>query len=114
MTAFFATLTYELHPSTEADAAKLLRAELVGRRWQDRWEGGRLPANTVWIRRSAGEDENVDHVQAACATDLHKAAAAVAATGRKIAVVRAWVHVSGGGTFGTVPASPPPPATPAG
>ena len=37
--AFVATLTYELDPSTAPDARKLLRAELCGRRWQDRHEG---------------------------------------------------------------------------
>ena len=46
---FMVTMVYELHPQTEADAAKLLRAELVGRRWQDRYDGEKMPANTLWI-----------------------------------------------------------------
>jgi hypothetical protein len=105
--SFIATLSYELHPATEPDAAKLLRAELVGRRWQDRHEGLKMPANTVWIRRSAEPHQTTDDLHAACAQDLHKAVAAVVATGRKIALLRAWVQVAGAGTCGLVPASPP-------
>src|SRR4051812_35012503 len=39
MRQFIATMSYELHNSTLPDARKLLRAELVGRRWQDRVRG---------------------------------------------------------------------------
>ena len=85
--AFLATLAYELHPQTEPDAAKLLRAELVGRRWQDRYEGERMPANALWMRRSG---QTTDEVHTACAEDLHKAVAAVAGMGRRIALRRAW------------------------
>lgn len=109
---FIATLSYELHPSTDPDAAKLLRAELVGRRWQDRHEGMKMPANTVWIRRSAEPQQSTDDLHAACAADLHAAVAAVARTGRKITLLRAWCQVSGAGTHGLVP-MPPKPDTPA-
>jgi hypothetical protein len=98
--AFIATLAYELHPQTEPDAARLFRAELVGRRWQDRFEGDKMPANALWIRKSGG---TTDDVHAACGDDLHKALAAVAGMGRKIALLRAWVQVTGAGTYGLVP-----------
>jgi hypothetical protein len=104
---FIATLCYELDPSTAPDARKLLRAELVGRRWQDRCEGALMPANAVWIRRSAADDETTRDVHAACARDLHAAVEAVRGTGRAIAVKRAFVHVSGGGSFGMAPVPPP-------
>ena len=100
--SFIATMSYELHRGTEPDAAKLLRAELVGRRWQDRCDGQKMPANTVWIRRSAGPHQSTDDLHAACAEDLHKAVAAVAAMGRKISLLRAWVQVAGAGTHGLV------------
>jgi hypothetical protein len=100
MRMFTATMSYELHPTTEPDARKLLRAELVGRRWQDRWEGSLMPAGTVWIRRSAEDHQNVDDVHAACGQDLHAAVDAVARTGRPIRLLRAWVQVTGAGTVG--------------
>jgi hypothetical protein len=100
--SFIATLSYELHPQTEPDAAKLLRAELVGRRWQDRWEGARMPANTLWIKRSAEDDQTTDDVHTACGDDLQKAVAAVGGMGKKIGLVRAWVQVAGAGTHGLV------------
>jgi hypothetical protein len=115
MATFIATLTYELHPATEPDARKLLRAELVGRRWQDRCQGALMPSGTVWIRRSAAETETTDDVHAACGRDLHAAVAAVARTGRPIALTHAWVQVSGAGTYGLVPlaeASGPAPGGP--
>lgn len=99
---FIATLTYELHPSTESDAKKLLRAELVGRRWQDRCNGVPMPANTVWAKRTIGKDETTDTLQARCAHELYDAIASVARTGRAIALKSAWVHVSGSGTYGLV------------
>lgn len=108
MTTFFATMSYELHPSTAPDARKLLRAELVGRRWQDRFKEQRMPANTVWARRIADEGHTTDDVHAACAEDLRKAVAAVVGMGRAITLVRAWIQVSGAGTYGLAPADPAP------
>ena len=105
--SFIATLCYELHPATEPDAAKLLRAEMVGRRWQDRHEGQRMPANALWIRRSAEPQHTTDDVHSACAEDLYRATEAVVATGRKIAVLRAWIQVTGAGTYGLVPGTRP-------
>ena len=102
MASFIATLSYELHPRTEPDAAKLLRAELVGRRWQDRFESARMPANTLWIKRSAEAGQSTDDVHAACGADLHKAVLAVQGMGKKIELVRAWVQVTGAGTYGLV------------
>src|SRR5438874_782328 len=102
MSTFIATMVYELHSATEPDARKLLRAELVGRRWQERQDGVLLPANAVWIRRSADPEHTTDDAHRACAEDLFKAVSAVLATGRKIALLRAWVQVSGAGTFGVV------------
>ena len=105
---FIATMSYELHPSTEANTRKLLRAELVGRRWKDRSEDGALmPAGTVWIRRSAGPGETTDHLHAACGRDLHDAVAAVAGMGRNITLLRAWVQVTGAGTYGPIKIEPP-------
>ncbi|MFO0549445.1 MAG: hypothetical protein U0271_13720 [Polyangiaceae bacterium] len=97
---FFATLVYECDPATSSDARKLLRAELVGRRWLDRWEGRLLPSNCLWIRRSAEPGETVDHLKVKCTDELKLAAEAVARTGMKIKVTRAWVQVTGAGTFG--------------
>lgn len=99
---FFATMVYELSKATEPDAAKLLRAELVGRRWLDRYEGARMPSNAVWMKRSVEPTQSTDDAQAACVTDLRKAVAAVAATGRSITLVRAWVQVTGSGSMGVV------------
>jgi hypothetical protein len=104
---FFVTMVYELHPQTDPDAAKLLRAELVGRRWQDRHEGERMPSNAVWMKRSVEEKQSTDDARDASVADLRKAVAAVAGMGRKIALVRAWVQVTGSGTMGVVPGTPP-------
>lgn len=98
--AFIATLTYELDPGVSPDARKLLRAELCGRRWQDRWEGRLMPAGCLWIRRTAGPGETVDDLKLACERELMEAAAAVEATGRPTRVRRAWVQVAGAGTWG--------------
>lgn len=106
MRSFIATMVYELHPDTPPDARKLLRAQLVGRRWQDRCEGALMPSTAVWIRRSAEDHETTDDLHAACARDLHAAAAAVAATGRPIKVMRVWIQVSGAGTYGLAKAAP--------
>jgi hypothetical protein len=100
MTRFVATMSYELHASAAPDTVKLLRAELVGRRWQDHHDGKRMPANTVWIQRSADPAHTTDDVHDACVADLRAAVAAVAGMGRKITLLRAWVQVSGAGTYG--------------
>jgi len=102
MATFFATMIYELDPATEPDARKLLRAELVGRRWQDRSDDDLMPANSVWIRRTAAEHETTNDVHRACGEDLKNALVAVEKTGRKIALKRAWVQVAGAGTYGLV------------
>ncbi len=80
---FLATLAYELHPQTEPDAAKLLRAELVGRRWQDRKDGQKMPANCLWMPRTGEPHHTTDDLYAACADNLYKAVAAVAGMGRE-------------------------------
>lgn len=98
--AFIATLTYELDPATSPDARKLVRAQLCGRRWQDRWEGRLMPAGCVWIRRTAGAGETVDDLKLQCERELREAIAAVEATGRTAALRRAWIQVSGAGTWG--------------
>jgi hypothetical protein len=105
---FFVTLAYELSPQTEPDAAKLLRAELVGRRWQDRYEGAKMPANALWMKRSVEPHHTTDDAFAACTADLHKAVAAVAGMGRKIALQRAFLQVTGAGTQGLAPLNPVP------
>jgi hypothetical protein len=97
---FLATMSYELSPATPPEARKLLRAELVGRRWNDRANARLMPASTVWSTRYAADEETVDDVHDACVRELRDAAAAVARTGRPIQVLRAWVHVSGAGTYG--------------
>jgi hypothetical protein len=97
---FYATMSYELSPATPAEARKLLRAELCGRKWNDRARAMLMPASAVWAIKTAGDEETTDDVHAACARELGEAAAAVARTGRPIQVVRAWIHVSGAGTFG--------------
>lgn len=107
MRTFFATMVYELHRDTPVEARQLLRAQLVGRRWQDRFEGGALPSTAVWIRRSAKDSETTDDLHAVCARELSDAVAAVASTGRPIALLRAWIHVSGAGTYGPAPVAPP-------
>ena len=103
MATFIVTMSYDLDPATPPDARKFLRAELVGRRWEDRCQGALLPSHTVWGRRGAAAHETCDDVHAACGRDLQDAVAAVAKTGRSIALVRAWIQVSGAGTYGPVP-----------
>ncbi len=97
---FLVTMSYELHPTTPPEARKLLRAELVGRKWNDRHKAALMPSSTVWCSRTMGDDDTTDEVHAACVKDLREAAAAVARTGRPIKVVRAWLHISGGGGMG--------------
>jgi hypothetical protein len=105
---FFVTLAYELHPQTEPDAAKLLRAELVGRRWQERYEGDKMPANVLWMKRTVEPHHTTDDAFAASSADLQKAVAAVASMGKRIALLRAWVQVTGAGTQGLVRLAPAP------
>ncbi len=100
---FIATMTYELHKDTDPDAAKLLRAELCGRRWQDRHEGDKLPATMLWMPRHADAHLTVDEIQTKCAEELFRAVATVAAMGRKIMLLRVWVQVTAAGAFGLVP-----------
>jgi hypothetical protein len=109
MATFIATMGYELSPTTSDEAKKLLRAELVGRRWLDRADGARMPASVVWANRVAPEEHTTDDVHEACGADLRAAVAAVARMGKPIALVRAWVQVSGAGTYGLVrPEGPAP------
>jgi len=106
MPKFIATLSYEVDPQASLDARKLLRAELIGRRYKDRFEGRLMPANTVWIERSTEGGQTVDDAFRFCGEDLRKATAAVVATGRAIRILRAWVQISGAGTFGLLPTEP--------
>ena len=99
---FVVTMSYELHPTTPPDARKLLRAELVGRKWNDRHKTKLMPSSTVWAERAAEDEETTDDVHARCAIELREAVIAVARTGRPISVVRAWLHISGGGGTGLV------------
>jgi hypothetical protein len=101
---FTGTLVYELDPTTSADARKLLRAELVGRRWNDRYENKRMPDNCLWIRRNLEPGENVDDLAARARRELHAAVEAVARTGLKIRLVRGWVQITGAGTYGLIDA----------
>jgi len=96
---FHVTLSYELHPTTAPDARKLLRAELVGRKWNDRHKAALMPSNTVWSNRTAGDEDTTDEVHVACIRELREAAQAVVRTGRPVQVVRAWLHISGGGAL---------------
>ena len=100
MPKFVCSMVYDLSSDTPPDARKLLRAELVGRRWKDRVRKRLMPRNMVWMLRPADETDTTSDLHDACTEDLLKAARAVKATGRAITVLRAWVHVSGGGTYG--------------
>lgn len=101
--SFYATLVYDVDPSASPDARKLLRAELAGRRWQSK-HGGRLtPSSAMWMKRSAAPKETTDHLHRACCRELLDAIQAVRARGFPIELLRAWVHVSGAGTFGPIP-----------
>lgn len=102
MRKFVCTLAYEVHPGTSDEARRLLRAELVGRRWQERVGDRRLPSTVLFMVRSAVDEHTTNDVHDACAADLRAAAEAVRAMGRELVVTRAWVHVSGGGTYGPV------------
>ena len=103
MRTFYCSMMYDVSPDTAPDARKLLRAELVGRRWHDRRRDRLVPRCGVWIDRKVTDEQTTDDVHTLCAEDLRDAAQAVAATGRKIRVLRAWIQVAGGGTFGLAP-----------
>jgi hypothetical protein len=105
--SFYATLVYDLAPETPPEARKLLRAELAGRRWESKHRGRLTPSNTMWMKRSAGPQETTDHLHRACCRELEEAVAAVARRNLPIRLLRAWVHVSGAGTFGPIPEDPP-------
>src|SRR5829696_8208162 len=102
MATFFATLVYELDANTDPDARKLLRAEMVGRRWLDKIDGRPLPSTALWMRRAAGPDDTTDDVHRACGADLLEAVASVQKRGATVQVRRAWVQVTGAGTYGLV------------
>lgn len=97
---FHVTMSYELAPATTREARQMLRAELVGRRWNDRYKTALMPASTLWILRAVGDDDTIDDVRAVCLQDLREAAKAVARRGLPIQLVRAWLHIAGGGAFG--------------
>lgn len=103
MSTFIAMMSYELSKDTEADARKMLRAELVGRRWDDKCKGLPMPAGTVWMRRGAPPGYGVDRLYEDCDTELKEAVAAVQARGLRIALVRGFAFVSGAGTCGLLP-----------
>jgi hypothetical protein len=100
MSTFVATMTYELSADTSSDARKLLKAELAARRWEDRQDGQRLPAGTVWMRRGAPAGHTVDALFEDATAELRSAVAAVAGRGEPITLLRAWLHISGAGTYG--------------
>jgi hypothetical protein len=102
MRKFIASMSYDLSPETAPDARKLLRAELVGRRWKDRCRERLMPKNSVWIERSVDDEHTTSDVHDRCAEELQKAVAAVAKTGRSIRVLRAWVQVAGAGSYGLI------------
>jgi hypothetical protein len=55
------------------------------------------------MNRSAADGETTSDVHDACAEDLKQAAEAVATNGQTIKVLRAWIQVSGGGSYGLAP-----------
>ncbi len=99
---FIVTVAYELGEDASKAAHKLLRAELVGRRFQDHFEGRAMPAGCVWGRRTTEPGENVEHLRTKATRELVQAVAAVAARGLPIKLVSAWVQVTGAGTWGLV------------
>lgn len=103
---FVSTLVYELHPTTEPKATKLFRAELVGRRYKEQWEGQPLPRTALWIRQTLEPEETVDDLRDRVGRDVRAAALAVRRAGLALEVTSAWVHVMGGGTYGLVGVEP--------
>ncbi len=99
---FVATVVYEFAPSTEARAQKLFRAEMVGRRYKEQWEGLPLPRNALWIRRTTEPNETVDELKERSRVEVMSAVNAVRKAGLPIELTAVWVHVMGGGTFGLV------------
>ncbi len=100
MRTFTASMSFELSADTPPQARQLLIAELVGRRWQERIGERRLPRYTLLLRRSLGDDETTDDLHRRCAVDLRNAARAVVAAGLPLRVRRAFIQVSGAGTYG--------------
>jgi hypothetical protein len=100
MRVFYASMSYDVSPETTPEARKLLRAELVGRRWHDRVRNRLMPRMAVWIDKKAEDHQTTDDIHTLCARDLRDAARAVAATGRHIKITRAFIQVTGAGTFG--------------
>ncbi len=101
---FVASVVYEFAQSTEGKAQKLFRAEMVGRRYKEQWEGQPLPKNALWIRRTTEPSETVDDLKERCRLEVVSAVGAVRKAGLVIEVTSVWVHVMGGGTFGLVDA----------
>jgi hypothetical protein len=100
MPSFIASISWDCSSDTPQQARQLLRAELVGRRWKDRCNERPMPQNSLWSRRSSQGEQTTDDIHAACADDLSAAAAAVRRMGIPCRVVRAFIQVMGGGTFG--------------
>lgn len=101
---FVATVVYEFAAATEPKAQRLFRAEMVGRRYKEQWEGEPLPKNALWVRRTTEQGETVDDLKERCRLEVVGAAAAVRKAGLGIELTSVWVHVMGGGTFGLVDA----------
>ncbi len=59
-----------------------------------------MPHNALWVEKTAGDKDTTREVHDACARDVKDALAAVAKAGLPIELLRAWIQVSGGGTFG--------------
>ena len=100
MRTFIASMSYELAADASPTARKLLRAELVGRRWKERLRDRPMPLGCLWIERGAGDDETTDDVHRRCAVDLRDAAQAVTLAGLPLRVLRAFIQVAGGGSYG--------------
>jgi len=97
---FVATIVYEFSPTTDAKAQKLFRAEMVGRRYNEHWEGRPLPRTALWIRRTTEAGETVVELKARCEREVQSAVQAVRKFGLTIELSALWVKVMGGGTFG--------------
>jgi hypothetical protein len=100
MRKFTASMSFDLSSDTTPEARQLLIAELVGRRWKDRLKKRRMPLNTLFIQKGIDDDKNTSDLHDMCAEDLRNASRAVAKMGKPIGVLRAFIQVSGGGTYG--------------